>query len=381
MKRATTSRSVGQVILDYSLLLVAGTLIALGWANVNLPSYERFTHPLHFWVNDVGMVFFFALAAKEIVEAALPGGPLASPREAAVPILAAVGGMAGPASLYIMLAALLGRPELLPGWAIPCATDIAFSYMAARFIFPSGHPGIPFLLLLAIADDALGLLLLAVFYPTGPISLRWLAGLMLLAVGVARWLNARRVASFWAYTLVPGALSWTALFVGGLHPALALVPVLPFMPHAERDRGVFEPSEHLLPDTMNRFEHWWRIPVQVILLFFGLANAGVAFTSFGSGSWLVFGSLLAGKPVGILLLMFVGVRIGLRPPGGLSYAHASVLGLLAAVGFTVSLFFSTAAFDAGPLQNEVKMGALLSFAAIPAAVLLARGIGLRRSSR
>ncbi len=377
MPREPTSRSVGQVILDYSLLLVTGTLVALFWANIDLSSYERLTHPLHFWVNDVGMVFFFALAAKEIVEASLPGGPLASPREAAVPILAAVGGMAGPASLYVGLTLFLARPELMPGWAIPCATDIAFSYMAARFIFPSGHPAIPFLLLLAIADDALGLLLLAVFYPTGPISLPWLAGLMVLAVGVARWLKARRVGSFWAYTLIPGALSWAALFFGGFHPALAMVPVLPFMPHAERDRGVFEPSEHLLPDTMNRFEHWWRIPVHIILFFFGLANAGVAFSSFGSGSWIVFGSLLVGKPVGILLLMFVGLRLGLRAPGGLSYAHAIVLGLLAAVGFTVSLFFSTAAFEAGPLQDEVKMGALLSFAAIPAALLLARALGVR----
>ncbi len=114
------------------------------------------------------MVFFFALATKEIVEATLPGGPLASPRQAGVPLLAAVGGMAVPAAIYVLQATFDGRPDLMRGWAIPCATDIAFSYLVARVIFPKAHPAIPFLLLLAIADDALGLILLAVFYPSGP---------------------------------------------------------------------------------------------------------------------------------------------------------------------------------------------------------------------
>src|SRR5688500_1960422 len=148
-------------VLDNSLLLVAGAAAALLWANLDHASYDRFAHALHFAVNDIGMVFFFALAVKEIIEARLPGGPLASPREAAVPIVAAVGGMLGPALVYLTLINLAGRPELSNGWAVPCATDIAFSYMAARVIFPAGHPGIPFLLLLAIADDALGLILLA----------------------------------------------------------------------------------------------------------------------------------------------------------------------------------------------------------------------------
>src|ERR687898_940044 len=114
-------------IIDNSLLLLAGALTALAWANVHHASYERFAHALHFVVNDVGMVFFFALATKEIFEATLPGGALASPREAAVPLLAAVGGMAAPATLYAILVTIEGRPELMQGWAIPCATDIAFS--------------------------------------------------------------------------------------------------------------------------------------------------------------------------------------------------------------------------------------------------------------
>jgi NhaA family Na+:H+ antiporter len=141
----TPKTSLWTYTIDNYLLLIGGTICALVWANLHYASYERIAHFLHFPVNDIGMVFFFALAMKEIVEATLPGGALASPRQAAVPLLAAVGGMAGPAILYAILAIIVNRPELMPGWAIPCATDIAFSYMAARLIFSKDHPAIPFL--------------------------------------------------------------------------------------------------------------------------------------------------------------------------------------------------------------------------------------------
>ncbi|HXW04079.1 MAG TPA: Na+/H+ antiporter NhaA [Vicinamibacterales bacterium] len=363
-------------LIDNSILLVIGAVSALLWANLHHHSYEPVAHALHFVVNDIGMVFFFALATKEILEATLPGGALASPREAGVPLLAAVGGMAVPASLYTLQATIDGRPELLSGWAIPCATDIAFSYMAARMIFPRAHPAIPFLLLLAIADDALGLVLLAVFYPSGPLSIVNFALFMIPALGVALWLKRRRVTNFWAYTLAGGGLSWAALFFGGVHPALALVPILPFMPHEKRDLGLFDEREHGLPDTMNRFEHWWRVPVQIVLFFFGLANAGVLVSSVGQGTWIVLSSLVVGKPLGILLFTFLAVRLGLRPPGGLSYLHTVVLGLAAGIGFTVALFFATAAFPPGPVLDEAKMGALLSFIAAPLAVLLGRAVGM-----
>jgi NhaA family Na+:H+ antiporter len=369
------------LVIDNSLLLVAGTVAALVWANVDHHSYEQVAHALHFAVNDVGMVFFFALAAKEIIEATLPGGALASPREAGVPLLAAVGGMAAPAILYTVQAQMDGRPDLAPGWAIPCATDIAFSYMAAKLIFPRTHAAIPFLLLLAIADDALGLLLLALFYPSGPLSLTKFALFMIPALAVSLWLKRRRTRNFWAYTMAGGGLSWLALFAGGVHPALALVPILPFMPHEKRDRGLFNPVEHGLPDTMNRFEHWWKVPVQFILLLFGLVNAGVAFSSVGTGTWIVLSSLLVGKPIGITLFTVLGVAMGLRAPGGLSLAHTVVVGLAAGIGFTVALFFATAAFPPGAALDEAKMGALLSFTAAPLAIGLGRLMGLSPTRR
>jgi NhaA family Na+:H+ antiporter len=359
-------------ILNNSLLLLAGTAAALLWANLDVASYDRASHPLHFWVNDVGMVFFFALAAKEVFEATLPGGALASPSRALSPLAAAVGGMTAPALIYAALASFVGPPELLRGWAIPCATDIAFSAMVARVIFPSGHPAIPFLLLLAIADDALGLVILAVFYPSGTLSFPALAGLMTLAVLLALVLRRRRTRSFWAYVIGPGALSWAALYLGGFHPALALVPIVPFMPHQPRDLGLFEPREQLQPDTLNRFEHWWATPVQVVLLLFGFANAGVLFADVGPGTYYVLAALLLGKPVGIMLFAGLARFAGGNLPPGLRTADLFVVGVAASIGFTVSLFFATAAFPDGAALAQTKMGALFSFVAAPLAFVASR---------
>src|SRR5215207_8687817 len=116
---AHTSSRLAHFIFANSLLLLAGTIAAVVWANLDLGSYDRVRHSLHFWVNDVGMVFFFALAAKEVFEATLPGGPLASPRQAMSPLAAAVGGMVAPALIYVALASTRGPTELVRGWAIP----------------------------------------------------------------------------------------------------------------------------------------------------------------------------------------------------------------------------------------------------------------------
>jgi len=371
----THSRSeVARFILDNSLLLLAGTAAAVAWANIHWDSYDVVVYPLRFWVNDVGMVFFFALAAKEVFEATLPGGPLASPRRALSPLAAAVGGMAAPALIYMALALTRGPVELTGGWAIPCATDIAFSAMVARLVFPKSHPAIPFLLLLAIADDALGLVILAVFYPSGPLAPLWLAGLMSAALLTALWLRRRHTRSFWPYVIGPGALSWAALDVGGFHPALALVPIVPFMPHSTVDLGLFDPREKFRSDTLDRFEHLWATPVQFVLLLFGFANAGVPFEQIGPGTYYVLAGLLLGKPIGILLFSNIAQLAGARLPPGLRLGDLLVVGVAASIGFTVALFFATAAFPAGTALAETKMGALLSFVAAPLAIVVARVI-------
>ena len=363
------SARLGRLILDNSLLLIAGTAVAVAWANLDLSSYNAVAHPLHFWINDIGMVFFFALAAKEVFEATLPGGALASPSRAASPLAAAVGGMVAPALIYVGLASTLGPPELTRGWAIPCATDLAFSAMIARLIFQAGHPAIPFLLLLAIADDALGLIILAVFYPSGTLSLWSLVVLMAAAIILALWLRRRGTRHFWPYVIGPGVLSWTALYFGGFHPALALVPIVPFMPHSARDLGLFDRRELRQVDTLNRFEHWWATPVQFVLLLFGFANAGVPFGQIGAGTYYVLVALLVGKPLGILLFSAAAGLMGGRLPPGLRRGDLVTLGIAASIGFTVSLFFATAAFPDGAALAQTKMGALLSFVAAPLALV------------
>jgi NhaA family Na+:H+ antiporter len=229
------------------------------------------------------------------------------------------------------------------------------------------------LLLLAIADDALGLLILAVFYPSGPLSIAWLAGLMGAAILLAVWLRRRVTRNFWPYVLGPGVLSWMALYFGGFHPALALVPIVPFMPHSRDDLGLFDPREETRADTLNRFEHWWSIPVQFVLLLFGFANAGVPFAQMGPGTYFVLAGLLLGKPLGIVLCASAARLTGARLPAGLRLGDLVLVGVTASIGFTVALFFSTAAFPAGASAlAEAKMGALLSFVAAPLALALAR---------
>ena len=365
--------------VDNSGLLIAGAVTALIWANAAPESYTPVAALLHFLVNDIAMVFFFALATKEVVEATAPGGALHSPRRASVPMLAAVGGMAAPAAIYVALAMAVDTPELLRGWAIPCATDIAFSYLVARFVLGPRHPGIPFLLLLAIADDALGLIVLAVFYPTGALRPTEFVVLLGVALTLAWWFRRARTMNFWPYILGAGVISWVAFYRGGLHPALALVPIIPFLPHAARDPGLFVEAPQL-HDPLNRFEQWWKLPVHIILFFFGLVNAGVAVSSMGPGTWIVLTAILAGKPIGIVLFTAICVAAGLQKPAGVTWRDMVVLGIIAGIGFTVALFFATAAFPSGPLLDEAKMGALLSFSASILAIAAARLLRVGRYS-
>ncbi len=339
--------------------------------------HHRFT--LAFIINDILMALFFAIAAKEVWESLLPGGALANPRKAATPLLATVGGILGPALVYLAGSYFTGTHVTYgDGWAIPCATDIAFSYLIARFIFGPGHPAIAFLLLLAIADDAAGLMILAVFYPQAPIVPQWLL-LTVVAMLGAMMLRRMRVHSHWAYIAGPGALCWFSFYQAHIHPALGLVPIITLLPHAQTDLGFYAREELDRDDTLNEFEHFWKTPVEFILGAFGLANAGVVFSSLGTGTWLVLAGLLIGKPVGITLLtLFAEKGLKLEKPAGMDYRHVVTLGMVAGIGFTVALFVSVAAFTvAGPVQDSVKMGALLSFAAAPLAIVLGRTLGIR----
>jgi len=343
---------------------------------------------LHFLVNDLFMALFFAIAGKEVWEALLPGGALSNPRKAATPLMATLGGILGPAGVYVggvLVCSSMGMTswqELGSGWAVPCATDIAFSYLVARIIFGAGHPAIAFLLLLAIADDAAGLVILAVFYPTGEMALQWLLlSVAAVALGFV-FQKVMKLQSFWWYLVIPGAMSWFAFYKSGIHPALGLVPIILCMPHAKTDLGIFAREELGRHDALNAFEHWWKNPVELILGLFGLVNAGVAMSNVGVGTWLVLAGLLLGKPFGIVMFTWIGQKLfKLEIPGGMGYRHVLSIGMVAGIGFTVALFVSTAAFPVPPTSpavlDAVKMGALGSFFASVIAFIGARMLGIR----
>jgi NhaA family Na+:H+ antiporter len=158
-----------------------------------------------------------------------------------------------------------------------------------------------------------------------------------------------------------------------------LVPIIPLLPHAHTDLGIFAREELNRSDTLSEFEHFWKTPVEYILFLFGFANAGVVFSSLGTGTWLVVAGLLIGKPVGITLLTWFAEKVlGLEKPAGMDYRHVVTMGMIAGIGFTVALFVSVAAFtEAGPLQDSVKMGALLSFLAAPLGILLGKAMGIK----
>jgi Na+:H+ antiporter, NhaA family len=384
------NRTALDVIQEFSVPLLAGVLIALLWANIDPHAYHTAIHwsplgkgshlNLHFFANEILMVFFFGVATKEITEACLPGGALNPPRKAINPLMGTIGGILGPVGCYFLLAWLLNAPEVYNGWGVPTATDIALAWLVARMVFGAGHPAVSYLLLLAVADDAVGLAIIAVFYPDplNPVAPQWLA-LVALGIVAAYVLKRRGVTSFWPYVLVPGGLVWTGLLAAHLHPALALVPVVPFMPNRGRDEGLFSERGKGYADTLNQFEHFFKRPVDFGLLTFGLANAGVAFSTVGPATWAVAGALIIGKTVGITGFSYGAHLVGFSLPEGMDFKSLVVAGLVAGIGLTVALFVAGVAFTEPGLQGAAKMGALISSLAAPLALVAGKVLSVHRN--
>ena len=368
--RAAVPR-LSRFALEHLLLLPAGAAIALLWVNSAPESYFRFTYAISFAVNDVAMVFFFALMTKEVVEATAPGGVLHPWRRALLPVVASIGATAVPALIYVQVVGLLDEPMLEVAWPVPLATDLAVSYFVLRLIFRP-HPAVPFLLLLAIASDALGFLAVALFNPTRDLHLAVGVVLLAVAMGVANALRRAGARSFWPYLIGAGSLSWFALYWSGLHPALAMVPIMPFLPHAARDPGFFVDALPGARDTLSRFEIWWRYPAQLALFFFGLVNAGVPMGALEDGTWGVPIAVLLGKPLGIFLAAGVALAAGLHLPHKVGWRELLVVGFASAIGFSVGLFFCTAMLPPGQMRSEVSMGVLLTLAGAPLAVACGR---------
>jgi NhaA family Na+:H+ antiporter len=357
--------------VEHLLLLPLGVLVALVWVNTGPESYFQFSSASRFIVNDILMVFFFGLIAKEVVESTAPGGVLHPWRRGLLPAVAATGAVAAPAFFQVGFANALDEPMLSRAWPIPGAVDIAVAYLCARLIF-GRHPAVQFILLLSIAANALSFAALAVFYPATTPDLLVSGVLMAAAVGLSKTFKRLGVLSFWPYVLAGGTLSWLALSYAGVHPAIALLPILPFVPHATRDPGFFVDALPGARDPLSKFERWSTYPNLAAVFLFGLVNGGVPLRGLENGTLVVPLAALVGKPVGVLAATGVAVAAGLHLTQRVGWRELVVIGIVAGAGFSMSLFFAAVSMAPGILLRETRMGALLTAAVVPLALLAGR---------
>lgn len=388
-----TSRRRPPAILEFirteqaaGTAMVAAAAVAVVWASLRpagyldfwatplalpLPGLDHFT--LKLWINDGLMTLFFFVVGLEI-KREISTGELADRRAAALPVLAAAGGMMVPALVYVAFTA--GHPWV-SAWAIPTATDIAFVLGICALAGPRVPASVRlFLLTLAIADDIGGILVIALVYADNVAPLWLLAA----AVGVAAVLALQRlgVQRIWPYVPL-GAWIWYAFLLSGVHPAIAgvvvgiLTPVGP-LPSGDDVMTLIEERLHPLTSF-------------VVVPLFALASAGVALSATAIAEalrspvfWGVFCGLVVGKPIGVTIATWLGVRTGAGSTGGdTSVASIAWASPLAGIGFTVAIFIATLALaDVHVLAHALI--AILSASVVAALVgTLSLEIHMRRT--
>jgi Na+:H+ antiporter, NhaA family len=321
--------------------------------------------PLDFWVNDLLMTFFFLLVGLEI-EREIYIGELADLKQALLPIIAAAGGMLVPAFIYIAITHGSGS---ISGFGIPMATDIAFSLTILTIL--SGripHSLKVFLTALAIIDDLGAIIIIAIFYTKNFSLLFLLLAVALFLIMVV--LNRRKVCKLLFY-FVPGALMWICLYKAGVHPTIAGVLLAFVIPFGNCDEK--SPS-HLLQSRLH-------IPVAfVILPLFAIVNTGILLSSSDFESLLSVNSLgiitglVIGKPLGIFLFSWIGVKTKICSMfEDLRWSHIAGAGMIAGIGFTMSMFITLLAFDDQFTIKISKLAILIaSFIAATSGYLILR---------
>lgn len=351
-------------------------------------------HALHFWINDALMTLFFLVVGMEI-RREIHEGSLSSLRQATLPIAAAVGGVIVPALIYL---SINSAPLQQPGWAVPTATDIAFA-VGVLALLGKGIPGNVrvFLLALAIIDDIIAVLIIAFFYSGG---LEY-HGLIVVFVGILLVLGLQKmgIGSAWAY-VIPSIIVWWGFLLTGAHPTLAGV-VLGLMTPVASVRVMKElPLErlsHIVRDLLHKHDtnaveqlakplkqlryvqrevlppvtrvqmalHPW--VAYCVMPLFALANAGVSMNGIdlsGAGPHgVILGvtlALVVGKFLGVVGASWLMVRLGVcQLPLDVSWRGVFLIGLLAGIGFTMSIFIAMLAFDDPQLLGAAKLGVLL----------------------
>jgi NhaA family Na+:H+ antiporter len=380
------------------VVLLVATAAALVWANSPWrESYDALWHTeltlrlgawelseeLRHWVNDALMALFFFVVGLEIKHE-LTVGELRDRRAAALPVVAAVGGMVVPAALY---AAVNAGSEGSSGWGVPMATDIAFALGVVALLGPRVHPSLKvFLLTLAIVDDIGAILVIAVFYSGG---VDW--GALAAAAGIVVAIGALRSLGVWWHPVYVGLglALWLAIFRSGLHATLAgvvmglLTPAFALESRegiAQRVARFFEaPSGHgarhasrlvrdvvPLTESLQHLLHPWTS--YLVVPVFALANAGVALdgdaVAGAATSAVTLGivlGLVAGKLAGITAASWLAVRLGIATlPRGVTWPQLAGVAAVAGIGFTVALFVAALAFEDARVQAEAKVGILVA---------------------
>ena len=349
------------------IVLLFAAAAALLWANSsfahsyhdlwNLPIALRlgefsFVRSVHFWINDALMSIFFLVVGMEI-RREIHEGVLSRFDQAIVPVLAACGGVVVPALIYLAFNSAAGRSQ---GWAVPTATDIAFAVGVLALLGRSIPSSVRvFLLTLAIIDDVIAVAIIALFYSAGLQP----AGFVVAAAGVLLALGLQRLGfrSALVYVL-PAFIVWVGFLVSGVHPALAGVVL-----------GLITPVRSIGRETVPpvlRVEaalHPW--VAYAIMPLFALANAGIDLGSIefsGGAQFVALGiglALCAGKPIGVIGATWLAVRFGgCRLAEDMSWAGVGLVGLLAGIGFTMSIFIAMLAFTDDKMLDAAKFGVL-----------------------
>ncbi|WP_456280925.1 Na+/H+ antiporter NhaA [Cupriavidus sp. JZ107] len=345
------------------ILLIACTVVSLILANS--PVGDQYLHLWHVkvaglsvehWINDALMAIFFLLIGLEL-ERELYNGELSSLRNALLPIVAAAGGIAVPALIHF---GFNGGTPTQAGIGIPMATDIAFA-LGVLALLGSRVPASlkVFLTALAVMDDLGAIIVIALFY-TAELAFVYLAGALAVFAALLVMNRVLRVMSLIPY-LLGGVLMWFLMLKSGVHATIAGVLLAFAIPFSARQDDAASPS--------HRLEHLLHRPVAfVILPIFALANTGIVIGSdwaqelASSNSLGILAGLVVGKPLGITLVSFVAVAIGLcKLPLDLRWRHILGAGLLGGIGFTMSIFITNLAFtDAPAVINASKMAILLA---------------------
>lgn len=359
------------------LLLMVCALLALIVANS--PLAEGYFHALHVpfagldllhWINDGLMAIFFLFVGLEIKREFLDG-QLSTWANRALPCIAAAGGVIVPGLIYASLNA--ASPETLRGWAIPTATDIAFALGVLSLLGSRVPTSLKiFLATLAIVDDLVAVLIIAVFY-TAELNTAALAGagvVTLVLVGFNR-LKVKRLAPY----VVMGVALWWLVLLSGVHATIAgvvLAMTIPLQASKAAPDDVTSPL-HRLEHALSPWVAFLIVPI------FGFANAGVSFAGMAPSVLTepvtlgVALGLFFGKQIGVFGAAWLAIRLGVaRLPVAASWLQLYGVSLLCGIGFTMSLFIGLLAFKDAALQNEVKVGVLvgsLSSALIGAALL------------